>query len=159
LRANPSAPRTPFRVLAVDPGRDKCGLAVVDTRDGVLARGVIPTRVVAVVAGDWTVEHRPQVLIVGKGTGYRLLLSRLREIAVPLETVGERDTTRRARVRYFQENPPRGWRRLIPLGLQTPPVPVDDYAAVLIAEDYLATQVGPGSRIAEQIAAILESQE
>lgn len=131
-------PERPLCVLAVDPGLEKCGLAVVDAHQGVLARGVVSTRLVAVVAGDWTEVHRPTVMVVGKGTGYRRLLSRLREIDVRLETVPEWETTRRARVRYFQENPPRGWRRLIPQSLQTPPVPIDDYAAVLIAEDYLS---------------------
>jgi hypothetical protein len=52
--------------------------------------------------------------------------------------VPERDTTRRARERYFADHPPRGWRRLIPLSLQTPSVPIDDYAAWIIAEQFLA---------------------
>ena len=44
----------------------------------------------------------------------------------------------RARELYFREHPPRGWRRLVPTGLQLPPVPVDDYAAILIARRFLA---------------------
>jgi hypothetical protein len=52
--------------------------------------------------------------------------------------VPEAYTTLRARRRYFDEHPLRGWRRLFP-GLQTPPIPIDDYAAVLIAEDYLSS--------------------
>ena len=38
---------------------------------------------------------------------------------------------------YFQENPPKGWKKLIPLGMQVPPVPVDDYAAIVIGRKYL----------------------
>jgi len=129
-----------MRVLAVDPGSAKCGLAVVDERGGVLARGVVPTETVAAVVNAWYKAHRPQLLVVGKGTSLKRVRQELAELRLPLEVVREEHTTMRARARYFEENPPRGWRRLIPLSLQTPPVPVDDYAAVLIAEDYLSAR-------------------
>jgi len=128
------------RVLAVDPGREKCGVAVVDERDGILARGVIPTGVVATIARDWARAHRPTLVIIGNGTSSRVVRGSLSEIELPVQVVPETNTTWRARGRYFEENPPRGWRRLIPRGLQTPPVPVDDYAAILIAEDYLGAE-------------------
>ena len=128
-----------MRVLAIDPGRDKCGIAIVDSLRGVLARGVIPTSTVATIARDWQKAHRPEVLVVGDGTSTRKVCAALSEIRLPLEVFPEENTTLRARVRYFQEHPRRGWRRLIPTTLQTPPIPVDDYAAVLIAEDYLAS--------------------
>jgi RNase H-fold protein (predicted Holliday junction resolvase) len=127
-----------LRVLSIDPGRDKCGLAVVDARDGVLARGVVPTRVVGTLARTWATAHLASVLVVGGGTGLRLVRPALSEIDLPLEIQPEANTTLRARKRYFEEHPPRGLWRLVPLGLQTPPIPVDDYAAVLIAEDYFA---------------------
>ncbi|MBP5092751.1 MAG: resolvase, partial [Abditibacteriota bacterium] len=41
-------------------------------------------------------------------------------------------STMEGRKLYFKENPPRGWRRLIPTSLQTPPRSIDDYAAVVI---------------------------
>jgi RNase H-fold protein (predicted Holliday junction resolvase) len=135
-------------VLAVDPGREKCGVAVVDRRDGVLARGVVPTSVIEEVVRPWVGAHRPSVLLLGKGTGLQQIRAAVRDLGVRVEVVPETNTTRRARARYFAEHPPRGWRRLIPLGLQTPPVPVDDYAAVLIAEDYLSSlQEGSGGLI------------
>jgi hypothetical protein len=63
---------------------------------------------------------------------------------VPLRAVDEHGTTLRARARYFTDHPPRGWRRLIPRSLQTPPEPYDDYVAVLLAEAAL-TVVERGS--------------
>ena len=54
----------------------------------------------------------------------------------PLHQVEEAYTSERARRRYFAENPPRGLARLIPAGMRTPPVPVDDWVAVLLAEAY-----------------------
>jgi hypothetical protein len=51
--------------------------------------------------------------------------------------VDERETTLRARARYFQAHPPRGWKRLVPRGMLLPPCPIDDFAALLIAERFL----------------------
>ncbi len=125
-----------LRVLAIDPGRVKCGLAVVDAEDGILALGVVPTETIPAVVRQWLSAHRPSVVVLGDGTTARRVQAGLGMLPVPLEVVAERHTTERARVRYFVENPPRGWRALF-RPLLTPPVPVDDYAAVLIAEDYL----------------------
>ena len=84
----------------------------------------------------WCARHDPQLILLGQGTGASDLASRLTDLPVPLQTVPEHDTTRLARVRYFADHPPRGWRRLLPASLQTPPVPIDDYAAWLIAERF-----------------------
>jgi RNase H-fold protein (predicted Holliday junction resolvase) len=121
----------------VDPGRQKCGLAVVDALDGVLARGVIPSSTLGAVVRDWVRLHRPTLMLMGDGTAAEAVRETLEQFRLPLEIVPEVNTTLRARTRYFQEHPRRGWRRLVPTTLQTPPIPVDDYAAVLIAEDYL----------------------
>ena len=56
---------------------------------------------------------------------------------MPVHLIDERETTLRARALYFADHPPRGWRRLIPLGMQLPPCPIDDYAAVLIGRRFL----------------------
>jgi RNase H-fold protein (predicted Holliday junction resolvase) len=124
------------RVLSVDPGREKCGVAVVDRRDGVLARGVVPTTMIAHVVRDLERAHMPQKILIGNGTYHREVRKELRDLETAVETVPERRTTERARKRYFEEFPPRGLWRFFP-GLCTPPMPIDDYAAVLIAEDYL----------------------
>jgi RNase H-fold protein (predicted Holliday junction resolvase) len=124
------------RVLSVDPGREKCGVAVVDRRDGVLARGVVPTTMIAHVVRDLEKAHMPSKIVIGNGTFSREVRKSLRDLETPVETVPERRTTERARKRYFEEFPPRGLLRFFP-GLCTPPMPIDDYAAVLIAEDYL----------------------
>lgn len=46
-------------------------------------------------------------------------------------------STEEARKLYWQENPPQGWRRLLPLGLQVPPVNLDGYAAAVLVRRYL----------------------
>jgi len=57
---------------------------------------------------------------------------------VPVQLVEEAFTSQRARRRFLQEHQPRGFQRLLPSGLRTPPVPIDDYAALLLAEDFFA---------------------
>ena len=76
---------------------------------------------------------------MGNGTSskskYNLI--KLNFANVKLKTINEYRTTDEARKLYFKENPPKGWKRLIPLGMQVPPVPVDDYAAIAIGKKYL----------------------
>jgi hypothetical protein len=38
---------------------------------------------------------------------------------------------------YWQENPPKGLKKLIPLGMLVPPVPLDAYAAVILVRRFL----------------------
>lgn len=125
-------------VLGVDPGRDKAGFALLDAAGDVVEAGVVPVlgvaeRLRAVLAG-----REVAAIALGRGTNAAALRERLLVLGVPIHLVDEFETSRRARELYFREHPPRGWRRLVPAGFQTPPVPVDDYAAILIARRFLA---------------------
>jgi RNase H-fold protein (predicted Holliday junction resolvase) len=122
------------RILAIDPGRQKCGVALLDAEAGLLARAVVPRGELRATLDEWCERYHPDLLLLGRGTGSRDLLEILSTFSLPVRRVQERDSTRRARERYFAENPPRGWRRLLPCSFQTPPVPVDDYAAWILAE-------------------------
>jgi RNase H-fold protein (predicted Holliday junction resolvase) len=127
-----------MRVIAIDPGRIKCGLAVVDAEAGLLDRAVVSSSTLSGVLRDWCGRYQPRLVLLGSGTGAADVLSHLSDLPVPVRRVSERDTTRFARARYFTDHPPRGWRRLLPASLQTPPVPIDDYAAWLIAEQFFS---------------------
>ena len=52
--------------------------------------------------------------------------------------VDEYNTTQLAKGEYWKANPPRGLKKLIPITMQVPPVPVDDYVAVILARRYIA---------------------
>ncbi len=125
-------------ILAIDPGREKCGLAVVSDT-GVLHRQVLPPGSISDVLPALAACHSVDRIIVGAGTGGRVLADSLRGLvdAIPIELVDETLSTHRARARFFEENPPRGLRRLIPRGLLVPHKPYDDYVAVILAEEYL----------------------
>jgi len=81
----------------------------------------------------------PDLVVVGDGTKSMQIQAKIRE-ALPGKAVlvmDEHDTTIRARERYWIEIPRRGWRRLLPSSLQVPPVPIDDFVAVILAERVL----------------------
>ena len=138
-----------MRVLAVDPGREKCGVAVCGP-EGVVARQVVPLPEVDGLVRRLAADHGVDVVLVGDQTGAKQVLNRLSGLPVPVTSVRERGTTLLARRRYFRDHPPRGWRGLLPLSFQVPPEPYDDYAAVVIAETYLAQKSAAGPRLSPQ---------
>lgn len=129
-------------VIAIDPGRDKCGVAVL-LSNGQFLQEVILTEMLT----EWVTRmHRTNpdaTVIIGNGTTSRERMAEIcRACSLTPVVVEEYKTTELARQRYWQENPPRGLRRLIPTSMQVPPVPVDGYVAVILAERYMAKMKG-----------------
>lgn len=124
-------------VLAIDPGQEKCGLAVVSD-EGLTEKLITPRdeSVEAILsAAD---KYQVDSIIIGDGTGSKNLKNELmRKTSLPIIITPEEYTTLKARKRYFNDHPPKGFRRLIPSGMLTPEQPYDDYAALIIAEEYL----------------------
>jgi len=129
-------------VAAVDPGRDKCGLAVVSDAGEILLQKVIATEHLEKEAKAAVAAHGPACFLLGNGTTSKKAESRLRSAIhpLPVQVVDEYRTTELARKEYWKANPPSGWRRLLPTSMQVPPVPVDDFVAVLLAKRYLSAQ-------------------
>ena len=127
-------------IAAVDPGREKCGVAVVALDGAIIKRLVVPTPALQEEIFSILADGRIQVLLCGDGTGSAAQAAMLQELAVQHQAqfiiVDEKYTTEEARKLYWQQQPPQGWRRLLPTTMQTPPVPVDDYVAVLLAWKY-----------------------
>ncbi|EAX47314.1 Resolvase, RNase H domain protein fold [Thermosinus carboxydivorans Nor1] len=128
-------------VIAVDPGRDKCGVAVVSRDRGVLYKAVVPTAALAAAVAKLAREFGAATVVVGDRTTGSAAVKQLSVQPIDgrrlhIVTVDEHRSTDEARHRYWLENPPRGLRRLIPTTMQVPPAPVDDYVAVILAERY-----------------------
>lgn len=126
-------------ILAIDPGRQKHGLAVLAADGTCRERAVVATDALIERVHQSAARHAPVRLLLGGGTGHQAVLALLTAAGFQPEIVPERDTTRRARERYFRDHPPTGWRRFLPRTLLVPPRPVDDFAALLLAEDALAS--------------------
>jgi RNase H-fold protein (predicted Holliday junction resolvase) len=125
-------------VIGVDPGRSKAGYALLDASGRVVAAGIEPIGRLPERLGELLSGHRVTAIALGRGTNARPVRAALEKLGVPIHLIDEYETSRAARSLYFAEHPPRGWRRLLPLGLQVPQRPVDDYAAILIARRFLA---------------------
>lgn len=125
-------------VLGIDPGTRKVGYAIIpDARSAPLALGIEPLETLLGRLGTLLDVHAVSAIALGGGTNTKAIAAVLAGLGPPVAVIDERDTTYRARALYFAANPPQGWRRLVPLGLQSPPRPIDDYAALLIARRYI----------------------
>ena len=127
-------------VAAIDPGREKCGVAVVEESGNVLEQSVVATARLADDMAERARRFAPELILLGNGTTSRAAEGILREALpdIPVEVVDEYRTTDDARRDYWKANPPTGWRRFVPTGMQVPPVPVDDFVAVILARRYLS---------------------
>ncbi|MBP2632640.1 MAG: Holliday junction resolvase YqgF [Firmicutes bacterium] len=133
-------------VLAIDPGREKCGIAVAEKRSGTLYQKVIDTKELISIVKELSEEYQVAVIVMGNGTSSdqakKNIETFITDKQIDLQLVDEYRTTDAAKIRYWQANPPRGLMRLIPTTMQVPPVPVDDYVAVILAERYFTKLFG-----------------
>lgn len=129
-------------VAAVDPGREKCGVAVVDEDGNVLERAVVATARLADELTARAIKFRPELILLGNGTTSRAAEETIRAALsdIPVAIVDEYRTTDDAKVAYWKAHPPTGWRRFLPTGMQVPPEPVDDFVAVILAQRYLMNE-------------------
>ena len=130
-------------ILAIDPGRDKCGLAVLNHEKSVFWHSVVSVPELFPVALQMTRRYGIRTVVLGNQTcsgEVRRMLQPLLEQKLVQEiiNVDERGSTEMARARYWQAFPPSGWRRFIPRGLLVPPCAIDDFAAIILGERFLA---------------------
>ena len=136
--------------LGIDPGRDKTGLALVDSSGKILAVQITRSRNISEflpvflfdklqVTNFWALRQKLQAVVLGNGTASEEHRQRIEKVlpGFPVHVVDEKYSTEEARALYWELFPPKGWRRLIPLGLQTPPEPLDGYAAVVQVRRFL----------------------
>lgn len=125
-------------ILAIDPGREKTGIAILNNSD-VLEHKIINSEELVQIIKSLLEKYIIKTIVMGNGTSSKKKYDLLKRefIDKDIVLINEYRTTDEARKLYFQENPPKGWKKLIPLGMQVPPVPVDDYAAIVIGRKYL----------------------
>ncbi len=126
-------------VAAIDPGREKCGVAIVDEDGHVLDQAVVVTARLADELAARAKVFRPDRILLGNGTTSHAAEEKVRAALpdIPMEIVDEYRTTDDAKIAYWKAHPPTGWRRFLPTSMQVPPVPVDDFVAVILAQRYL----------------------
>ena len=125
-------------IAALDPGRDKCGFAVLNDDGKILCQRVIVTENLMTEVNAAKADYGFSRLLIGNGTTSKEAQGKLAQLSA-LEVIvrDEYRTTELVKKEYWKANPPKGWRRLIPVTMQVPPVPVDDFVAVILAKRYL----------------------
>jgi RNase H-fold protein (predicted Holliday junction resolvase) len=114
-------------ILGLDPGTRKCGYALLEAIDRApIVLGIAPLDALRAVLESLVAAHPVDLVALGRGTNSAHVATILSALSLPHVLVDERETTLRAR-----------WKRLVPRGMLLPDRPVDDYAALLIAERYL----------------------
>jgi RNase H-fold protein (predicted Holliday junction resolvase) len=127
--------------LGFDPGRDKCGVAVMEDNCQIHFHQVVTSETVLAEIPKLCQQFPIQQVVMGNQTTSKQWKERLEGILpaqIPVTMVDERNSSVEARDRYWQMYPPLGLTRLIPRGLRVPPRPIDDIVAILLIERYLA---------------------
>jgi RNase H-fold protein (predicted Holliday junction resolvase) len=129
-------------IISIDPGKEKCGIAIVDKLQGVLWKNVITTQNLSQTIQRLLIEYAADRIVMGDGTTSKSAQMKIQVDfpLIPLHMVDEYRTTDEAKIRYWKENKPHGWKRFIPTTMLVPPVPVDDYVAVILAECYFSVK-------------------
>ncbi len=127
-------------IISIDPGREKCGLAVVTRSGVVIVREIIKLDDLTKRISHYLGRYGVRSIVLGDRTGSRKVRELIRSAGITSDVafVDEDHSSEIARKRYLMEHPGKGFARLLPIGLRTPDEPIDDYVAVILAERYLA---------------------
>ncbi len=127
-------------ILGFDPGRRKCGLAVLGVDRTLRYHQVIAAEAAIATIQTLRQQFPISLLVMGDQTTAKDWKHKLtQELAEPLRIimVDERHSSLEARDRYWKMYPANGLVRLIPQSFRTISRPIDDIVAILLIERYL----------------------
>lgn len=126
-------------ILSIDPGREKTGLAILTDAKEILMHKIVESSSLILTIEQLLQEYDIAKIVMGNGTSSKEKAKQIKSHFQKQEffLINEYRTTDEARKLYFKKNPPKGLKRLIPIGMQVPPVPIDDYAAIVIGLKFL----------------------
>ena len=127
-------------IFAIDPGREKCGIALFDSTNGLIFKKVIDSINLINICKEQLITHNDVKIIMGNGTSSREhqknIENLLRYFGKELELVDEYKTTELATKLYWRDHEPKWWQKILPKTMLIPPEPVDDYVALILAQRY-----------------------
>jgi RNase H-fold protein (predicted Holliday junction resolvase) len=127
-------------ILGFDPGRQKCGLAVMGLDRSLYYHEVVPAAEAIATIQLLQQKYPISFLVMGDQTSAQEWRNQINNgLSDPprIVPVDERYSSLEARDRYWQMYPPTGLARLLPQGVRTVPRPIDDIVAILLIERYL----------------------
>tara|TARA_B100000902_G_C27044295_1_gene780914 strand:+ start:322 stop:759 length:438 start_codon:yes stop_codon:yes gene_type:complete len=123
--------------IAIDPGMSKCGLILADVKDKkVFKAEVIHSNCLMTYVKEIYQKDNRLQCIIGDGTGSKKYIERLRTLIPNLIVAQERNSTYRAKERYFEIYPLLGLKKFLPREIFILNKNLDALAALIIIEDY-----------------------
>ena len=129
------------KVIAIDPGKSKCGLVIAEISEKkvykaiILKSGLLENYVRNLIAAEDISQ-----IIIGNGTTSREIREKLYFFKKEITTFEEKNTTFRAKARYFEIFPISGLKLLIPREVFILNKNLDAISALIILEDYCKTK-------------------
>jgi len=125
------------KVLSIDPGKSKCGLVLAEISENKIYKAIIikSELLEKYVRNLITTEDISQI-IIGNGTTSREIREKLYFFKKEIIIFEEKNTTYRAKARYFELFPISGLRFLLPREVFILNKNLDAISALIILEDY-----------------------
>ena len=125
------------RVITIDPGKSKCGLVLAEISEKKVYKAIIirSTLIENYVRNLITTEDISQI-IIGNGTTSREIEQKLNFFKKEIIIFEEKNTTYRAKARYFELFPITGLKFLMPREVFILNKNLDAISALIILEDY-----------------------
>tara|TARA_B100001989_G_scaffold252226_1_gene233575 strand:+ start:1627 stop:2064 length:438 start_codon:yes stop_codon:yes gene_type:complete len=130
-----------LKFISIDPGKCKCGFVLVDINTKKVDQAIIlnSQSLPEYVKNLQSFENVSKV-IIGNGTTSKENVERLDFIKKDLIICGEKNTTFRAKERYFELFPITGLKKFIPKDFFILNKNLDAVSALIILEDYCNTK-------------------
>ena len=126
------------KVLSIDPGKSKCGLILAELNEKkVYEAKVLDSELLENYIKKLNNVEDISKIIIGNGTTSKETKEKLNFFKKEIIIFDEKNTTYRAKKRYFELFPINGWKFLIPREVFILNKNLDAISALIILEDYL----------------------
>lgn len=130
-----------FKFISIDPGKSKCGLVLVDIDAKKVDQAIIlNSQSLPEYVKKLKSSENISKIIIGNGTTSKENIEKLKFIEEDLIICEEKNTTYRAKKRYFELLPLKGYKILIPKEFFILNKNLDAVSALIILEDYCNTK-------------------
>ncbi len=129
------------RVITIDPGKSKCGLVLAEISEKKVYEAIIlKSELIENYVRNLNSVEKISKIIIGNGTTSKFIKEKLNFFDREIITFEEKNTTYRAKARYFELFPIKGFKLLIPREVFIMNKNLDAISALLILEDYCKIQ-------------------
>ena len=126
-----------IKLISIDPGKCKCGLVLADLHHKKVDQAVVlNTAFVPQYLKTLNSSENISKVIIGNGTTSKQNMEKLKFLKKELIVVEEKNTTFRAKKRYFELFPISGLKTLLPKEIFIMDKNLDAVSALIILEDY-----------------------